>query len=101
VCATAAAPAAPAAKQHPALEKCTVHTTKGSSYVVTCTICGLGGEDGLTTSLHKLTYGHYLHQKGNDITTCVSRAVLSNTHGEWFSKLTALEDKLRMKRRCR
>jgi hypothetical protein len=99
VYATADVPAASAGKLHPALEKCKVHGMSGSSYVVTCTICGLGGEKGLTTSLHKLTYGHFLHAKGTDINPCVSRDVLSNTHSEWFAKLTSREDKLHLKRR--
>jgi hypothetical protein len=85
--------------RHPSLEKCTVHGTKGGSYVVTCDICGLGGEHGLTTSVHKLTYGHYLQHPGSDIRKCVSRSVLTSSHEVWFAKLTSLEDKLNLKRK--
>jgi hypothetical protein len=93
------APHNPPIRKHPALLKCTVHGTKGSSFIITCEICGLGGESGLTTSLHKLTYGHYLHEPKNDITACVSRAVLESSHPEWFTKLTDLEGKLFAKRK--
>lgn len=90
---------APPRPQNPCLSQCTVHGQKGSSYAVTCNICGLGGDSGLTTSLHKLTYGHYLAQPGNDIKPCVSRAILQAQHPEWFKLLTDKEEKLRVKRR--
>ena len=87
-------------KPHPlALSQCTVHGQKGSSYTVTCNICGLGGEKGLTTSVHKLMYGHYLHQSGNDIRPCIARALLRSQHPEWFELLLSREASLLKKRK--
>ena len=63
-----------------ALQHCTLYEIKGSCFRLLCDICGWTG----TTSAHKLTYGHYLRQKGNDIDTCVAPAKLEAEYPESY-----------------
>lgn len=78
-----------------ALTHCTLWSVKGSSFAVTCDICGFSG----TTSTHKLTYGHYLGQKGNDIQRCVSLVILEKNYGDWYTALAAKGSALAKKRK--
>ena len=78
-----------------AFAQCDIFEKKGSSFRVKCRICGWQG----TTSNHKLTYGHYLHQKNNSIATCVTREKLQQEHPEFYGTLTAREEALHFKRK--
>ena len=78
-----------------ALQHCTLYEIKGSCFRLLCDICGWTG----TTSAHKLTYGHYLRQKGNDIDTCVAPAKLEADYPEFWAQLNAKLDNLNEKRR--
>jgi hypothetical protein len=75
--------------------QCDIFEKKGSSFRVKCRICGWQG----TTGSHKLIYGHYLHQKNNCITTCVTREKLQQEHAEFYATLTAREEALHFKRK--
>ncbi len=78
-----------------ALRHCKIWGVKGSSFLVTCNVCGFRG----TTSVHKLTYGHYLGEKGNDIQRCVSVGVLESRYPEFYSELVAKASTLEKKRK--
>ena len=68
---------------------------KGSSFRFKCNICGFKA----TTSAHKLIYGHYLREAGNDIGTCVDPEKLEADYPEFYSRLIEKRDKLAAKRR--
>jgi hypothetical protein len=78
-----------------ALRKCLLFACRGSSFQVECQICGWEG----TSSAHKLIYGHYLRQGGNEITFCVALSKLQSDHTEFFLELKAKGDALEKKRR--
>ena len=55
-----------------ALKHCKLYACIGSSFRIACDLCGFGEDTGVVTNAHKLIYGHYLAEKGNDIATCLS-----------------------------
>ena len=69
------------------LSYCTVHSSKGSCYTVTCSICGWGGKDGKTATLHKLIYGHFLSLPKQDIASCVPPDRIKANHPELWAPL--------------
>ena len=84
----------PAAKL--ALSHSQLFEVKGASFRFKCNICGFKA----TSSAHKLIYGHYLREGGNDIGTCVDPEKLEAEYPEFYSRLTEKRDKLAAKRRC-
>jgi hypothetical protein len=91
----------PVQNTHVALEKCTVHSQKGQSFLVTCKVCGWGGAQGTPVSLHKLLYGHYLKQPDIDIMHCQPDSEIQAREPEFWAKI---QDRLRAfthKRRLR
>ena len=66
-----------------------------SSWCVKCNFCGRQ----VTTSSHKMIYGHYLHQPDNSIVKCVAREKLEKDHAEFYQSLVAREEKLGFKRK--
>ena len=78
-----------------ALRHCTIWEKKGSSFVVTCNICGFRG----TVSVHKLLYGHYLGQKGNDVQRCVTGAMLESRYPEFYAEVMGKASTLENKRK--
>ncbi len=69
------------------LEHCIVRGSRGSCYIVTCSICGWGGEKGKSATLHKLLYGHFLSLPKNDIKGCISAERIAANYPEFYSKL--------------
>ena len=84
---------APGAKL--ALSHCRLWEIKGASFRITCKICGFSG----VVSVHKLTYGHYLRLKGNDIQGCVQLLKLEQEYPEFFEALSAKGNSLTGKRK--
>ena len=78
-----------------ALTHCRLWEIKGSSFRITCKICGFSG----VVSAHKLTYGHYLRQKRNDITSCIAVSKLEEDYPEFYEAIKAKGDSLEGKRK--
>ena len=81
------------------LSKCAMYEVKGTSFRVSCKICGMGGSQGIVTSTHKLVYGHFLGQPKNDIRPCVSAKILAREHPEFAAALQSRLDALNKKRK--
>ena len=80
------------------LQQCQLLQVKGSSFRIKCQLCGLGGAQGIVTSLHKLAYCHFLGGKGLDIRPCVSAEILERDHPNFYAELKARRDALDKKR---
>ena len=52
----------------------------------------------MVTSAHKLIYGHYLAEKGNDIVTCLSLGKLKEADEAWLAEMQSQQQKLASKR---
>lgn len=77
---------------HPVFKHCRVLANVSKQCVkIECLICGWGGDKGVTTSFHKLLYGHYLHHKGQDCKKCVARAILEQQYPEFYEELITRE----------
>lgn len=83
----------PAAKL--ALTHSELFELKGSSFRIMCKICGFKA----TTSAHKLVYGHYLREPGNDIGTCIAVEKLKADYPEFYNQLATKRDTLNRKRK--
>ena len=92
---TISLPANASKADHIAFAQCDVFEKKGSSFRVCCRICGFR----VTTSSHKMLYGHYLRQPNVKITRCVTRAKLESEHPEFAHTLMAREMSLSHKRK--
>jgi hypothetical protein len=79
-----------------ALTHCDVYQMKGSSFRLKCRVCGFK----VTTSVHKLIYGHYLRQPNANIGKCVTLDRLQELHPLFHSALVEKQTKLAQKRRC-
>ena len=81
-----------------ALKHCKLYACVGSSFRVACDLCGFGEDTGVVTSTHKLIYGHYLAEKGNDIGTCLSLGKLKEADEAWLAEMQSRQQKLASKR---
>ena len=78
-----------------AFQQCDVFEKKGSSFRVCCRICGLK----VTTSSHKMMYGHYLGEPTVKIHRCISREKLQENYPEFLQALLARQTSLTSKRK--
>lgn len=82
-----------------ALKYCKLYACVGSSFRVQCNLCGLGEAEGIVTSAHKLTYRHYLGEKGDDIAKCLSLGKLKEKGAAWVRDMEERQTKLQAKRK--
>ena len=80
---------------HVAFAQCDIYEKKGSSFRVCCRVCGFR----VTTSSHKMIFGHYLRQPNVRITRCVTREKLESEHPEFAQTLKEREMSLWQKRK--
>ena len=78
-----------------AFQQCDVFEKKGSPYRVKCRICGLK----VTTSSHKIIYGHYLRDRGVQIAWCIASDKLQADYPEFMEALQDRQASLRLKRK--
>ena len=79
-----------------AYQKCTILGASASSTEVRCDICGF--ERKMTP--HKMGYGHYLRQAGNDVKQfCVGLDILQRDHTDFYAELIKRKTELDNKRK--
>ena len=78
-----------------AFSLCDIHEKKGSSYRVTCRVCGMS----VTTNANKLLYGHYLGENGKDIRSCVTKEKLREEYPFFMAECEGRQTKIAAKRK--